>query len=238
MVIFFVNPRAEAEEEESVKRHQQVKPHRRDCPVNDHLAEVADEKVDGVDEKQILHRLRKGINGVEYCGNVHQKLGEHAPKVLHITEKHMQRRQHQPHTEVEYQQHEHRVDERGELPRESDAVEKAEHKKHHERQQEVNKGLASARKDEKVLRHIDFGEYGGIVQQRKHALRGRFVEKREYDIAAEKVSRVMLNRSAEKVSEHHAHYEQCQQRVQNAPRHAERRALVLGDKVAPYQLFQ
>lgn len=185
-----------------------------------------------------MHRFREGFDRVKNCGNVHQKLGEHAPKVLHVAEKHMQCRQHQPHAEVEYQQHEHGVDKSDKLPRKGDAVKKAEHKKHHERQQEVDKGLASTRKDEKVLRHIDLGEYGGIVQQRKHALRGRFVEKREHDVAAEKVGRVMLNRRAEKVREHHAHYQQRQQRVQNAPRHAEHRALVLGDKVALYQLFQ
>lgn len=48
----------------------------------------------------------------------------------------------------------------------------------------------------------------------------------------------MLDRAAEEVRKDNAHYKQREQRVQNAPRHTEHRALILRDKVTLYQLFQ
>lgn len=124
---------------------------------------------------------------------------ENRPKILDIPEKDVQGRQHQADAESERHQHEHGIDKREELPRESDAVEQAQNEENGEREEEVDKGLACAGEDKDILRHVDLGEYRRIDAKREHPLRRGLVEKREYDVAAEKIGRVMLDRAAEEV---------------------------------------
>lgn len=138
MVVLLVHPAAQAQHDQHVRQHQQMEPDCGDRGLDDDLAEVTDEQIDRIDEKQALDRIVVLFNGVEDGGHVHQQLGEHGPQVLNVPKEHKQRRQDQPHADVEQYQQGDGVQQENQLPGEGDAVQHTEHKEHAQGQAEIN----------------------------------------------------------------------------------------------------
>ena len=237
-VVLLIHPAAQTQHRRSVEQHQQMEPHGGDGGIDDDLAEVADEQIDGVGQKQALHRVAVMVDGVENGGHIHQQLGEDAPQILDIPEEHEQRRQDQPHAYVEQRQTKDGVEQQDKAPGEDDAVQHAEQEKDAQRQGKVDQRLDVFGEQEQVFRHVDLGENGGVACQRGHALTGGFVEVGKHQVAAEQVGGIVLHAPAKELGEHQTHHQQHQQRRQHAPRHAQHGAFIFLLEVALHQLFK
>ena len=77
-----------------------------------------------------------------------------------------------------------------------------------------------------------------VAHQGGHALIGRIIEEGKDQVAAEKVGRIVCRSASEEIGENQPHDQQGQQRRQNAPRHAQYRALVFCFEVAFDQLLK
>lgn len=180
----------------------------------------------------------KGINRVENCRHVQQKLGQHGPQILHVSKEHVQRRKEKSHAEVEHQQHDDWVKKRKELPCKCDAVNRAEQEKHQKRQGKVDQRLRVFRQKKQIFGDVDLGKDRRVADQRHQSLGGRLAEKAEDNGTAEEIGGIVRDRAAEEVAEDDAHDQQCHQRVQNTPGCAEKAALILSVKVSLDQLFK
>lgn len=204
-VVLLVHPAPDAQHDGHVRQHQQVEPHRGYGGLDDDLAEVADEQVHRVEEEQMLRHRGVAVDGIENCRHIHQKLGEHAPQVLDIPEKDKQRREDQPHADVEQHQQGHGVKQEDDLPGECDTVQEAKEDEHDHGQAEVDEGLDIFGKEEQILGHIDLGEDGGVAHEGGHSLTRGFIEIGENQVPAEQVGGIVLHVPPEKLGKHQAH---------------------------------
>jgi len=65
MVIFLVNPGANAQSNQRVSSRQQMKLQRGDRRINDNLSKITDIQINGVQKEQILNRLTVTINCIK-----------------------------------------------------------------------------------------------------------------------------------------------------------------------------
>lgn len=172
MVTSLVYQRSDAEGEQSISHSQKVELQGGNLIVYDHKSEILDINVDGVAKEQTLHGGGKGVNGVEDSGHVHQKHGEHAPKILHIAEEYEEGGEDQTHAEVEDDQGDDGNDQQKERPGEADAVDNAEDEEDAESQPEVDQRGNVPREEEEVFRNVDLGEDSRVGDQRAHSAAG------------------------------------------------------------------
>ena len=76
-VVLFIDPAADAQDDDDVRRHEQVEPDGGDRCFDDDLSEIADEKIDWIEEEEIADHGAVVVYSVEDGGHVHQQLGEH-----------------------------------------------------------------------------------------------------------------------------------------------------------------
>jgi len=226
VIILFVHPAANTQHDQHIGSREQVEPHSGNGGLDDDLAEVADEQVYRVEQKQVLHQGAVAVDVVENGGHVHQKLGKDRPQVLNVPEKDEQSRQDQSNANVEQHQTADGVQQQNKLPRERDVVQHAEQEKHAQGQPKVNEGLHVLGQQEQVLGHVNFCENARIAHEGGHTLTGGLVEVGEYQIATEQIGGVVGHIPAKKLREDQPHDQQSQQRGQHAPGHAQNRALV------------
>ena len=69
-------------------------------------------------------------------------------------------------------------------------------------------------------------------------MRGGLVEKRKYQVSAEKVGRIVLDSASENFRKHKAHDKQHKKRREHTPAHSENGALVFFLEIALYELFK
>ena len=238
VVVLLVYPAADPEEQQRLKGHQEMVLRRGNGPVDHDQAEIADEEIDRVRQKSALDCGAVIVHGIEDRGHVHDELSGNAPEILHVPEEDIQRREDHAHAEIEEQKKDDRVNEHNQPPREGDMVQNAEEKEHDQGQAEVDEALDVFGHQEQILRHIDLRKDGGVAQKRGHALVRGFAEEGEDQVAAEQIGRVMRGAAPEKLGEHQAHDQQHQQRRQDAPGHAQHRALIFGFEVAFDQLLK
>jgi hypothetical protein len=125
---------------------------------------------------------------------------------LHIAEEHEQRRKNKTDAEIKDNHTEYRNYEHKERPRKRHAVYNTEDEEHRESKPEVYKRGNVLREQEKIFRNVYLGEYPRVREKRTHAAVRRVCEKREDDITAEKIDRIMRLISSEEVGENEAHY--------------------------------
>ena len=142
-----------------------MKPHTRNRVFQHNLAEIADVKVDGVEEEEIPRHRRKGVNGIEDGGHIHQKLREHRPQILHVPEKDKQGGENQPHADVKKHQRKDGDQQQHKFPRECNIVDDTEHEEHDEHKAEIDERLHVFGKQEQILRNVYFCENGNIPHE-------------------------------------------------------------------------
>ena len=98
-------------------------------------------------------------------------------------------------------------------------VENTKQKKNDQDQQKIDQALDIFREEKKIFRDVDLSKDRGIIDQRSHTLPRRFTEIIENDYTTEEVSRVMRGIPSKEDREDHAHDQQLEQRVQDAPCH-------------------
>ena len=76
-VVLFIDPAADAQDDDDVRRHEQVEPDCGDGGLNDYFSEIADEEVDRIEEEEVADHGAVVVYSVEDGGHVHQQLGEH-----------------------------------------------------------------------------------------------------------------------------------------------------------------
>ena len=209
-VVLFVDPATDAQDDDDVRRHEQVEPDCGYCSFDDDLSEIADEKIDWIEEEEIADHGAVVVYGVEDGGHVHQQLGEHRPKVLDIPEKDEECGEDETHPDVKQDQAADGVHQQDEFPGEGDIVQDAEHEKHTEGQAEVDEGLDILGEQEKVFWDVDLGEDAGIAHEGLHALAGGFTEAGKDQVPAKEVGGVIGGVPAEELGENQAHDQQRQ----------------------------
>lgn len=238
MVVFLIHPTAQAKYQRHIKGHQQMEPKGGYSSLNDDLPKVADKKVHRVQKEGVLNQGAVAVNGVENGRHIHQQLGEYAPKILNVPEKHIQRRQDQPHADVEADQKANGVEQQNPPPGEGDPVQNAKQHEHAQGQPKVDEALNIFGKQEQILGHIHLSKNPGIGQQRTHSLACGFVEKGENQVAAKQVNGVMLHVPTKKLSKHQPHHQQHEQRRQHAPGHPQHRALIFLFEISLHQFLK
>lgn len=196
-VVLFVDPAADAQDDDNVRRHEQVEPDCGYCSFDDDFSEIADEKIDWIEEEEIADHGAVVVYGVEDGGHVHQQLGEHRPEVLDISEKDEEGGEDEAHPDVKQDQAADRVHQQDEFPGEGDIVQDAEHEKHTEGQAEVDEGLDILGEQEKVFWDVDLGEDAGIAHEGGHSLRSRFIKIRKNKVSAKQISCIVRGISTE-----------------------------------------
>lgn len=195
-------------------------------------------KVDGVEEEEIPRHRRKGVNGIEDGGHIHQKLREHRPQILHVPEKDKQGGENQPHANIEQQQRDNRDQKQHKFPRKCNIVDNTKHEEHDKHKAEIDERLHVFGKQEQILRDIYFCEDPRVSYQRRHALAGGLTKIRKDKVAAEQIGGVVLHGAPEKLGKHHAHDKQLEKRRKNTPRHAEHGTFVFFLEVSLDELFK
>ena len=109
MVLFFVNHISQSNYNQRIKCHQRVEAYRRNDTIQNNLSEIADEKIDRIQKKQVLCYNWISVNRIEDCRKIHQKLGEYRPKILQIPEKDIHCRQNHAHANIKNQQKQDRI---------------------------------------------------------------------------------------------------------------------------------
>ncbi len=212
MVVFLIHPTAQAKYQRHIKGHQQMEPKGGYSSLNDNLPKVADKKVHRVQKEGVLNQWAVAVNCVENGRHIHQQLGEYAPKILNVPEEHIQRRQDQPHADVEADQKANGIEQQNPPPGEGDPVQNAKQHEHAQGQPEVDEALNIFGKQEQILGHIHLSKDAGIVQKRTHALARGFIEKGKDQVSTEQVNGVVLHIPTKKLSKHQLHHQQRKQR--------------------------
>jgi len=170
VVVLFVHPKPDAKYDQHIGSHKQVKPDRRDGGLDDDFAEVADKQVYWVEQEQVLYHGAVPVDAVKDGGHIHQQLGEHRPQVLDVPEEDEQRRQDQPHTDIEQHQTANGIEQQNEFPSERDSVQRAEQEEYAQGKPEVDQSLHVLRKQKQVLGHVHLGEDARVAHEGGHAL--------------------------------------------------------------------
>lgn len=238
MVVLLIHPAAQAKHQRHIKGHQQMEPKGGYSSLNDDLSEVADKKVHRVQKEGILNQWAVAVNGVENGRHIHQQLGEYAPKILNVPEEHIQRRQDQPHADVEADQKANGIEQQNPPPGKGYSVQNAEQHEHAQSQPKVDEALDIFGEQEQILGHIYFGKNPGIVQKRTHALACGFIEKGEDQVSTEQVNGVMFHISTKELGKYQTHHQQRKQRRQNTPGHPQHRALVFLFEISLHQFLK
>ena len=139
MVEFFVYERTESEGDKGITYWEKSELYRRHAVVYYYESEIFDVDVKGIQKEEPLHCFGEFVESIEYSRHIHEKHCENAPKVLHISEKYVQRREYESKTDVEYYQADRRNDKCEKAPVEAHPVNNAENDKHYERQTEIYK---------------------------------------------------------------------------------------------------
>ena len=71
-IIFLIHQASNCDNDEDVGQHQQMEPNGGDGRINDNLSEIADEKIDRVQQKKILNQWGIGLDRIEHSRQVHQ----------------------------------------------------------------------------------------------------------------------------------------------------------------------
>ena len=204
-VVLFIDPAADAQDDDNVRRHEQVEPDCGDGGFDDYFSEIADEEVDRIEKEEVADHGTVVVYGVEDGGHVHQQLGEHWPKVLDIPKKDEEGGEDEAHPDVKQDQAADGVDQQDEFPGEGDIVQDAEHEEHAEGQAEIDEGLDILGEQEKVFWDVDLGEDAGVAHEGLHALAGGFAEAGKNKVSAKEVGGVVRGVSAEELGENQAH---------------------------------
>lgn len=212
MVVLLIHPTAQAKHQRHIKGHQQMEPKGGYSSLNDDLPKVADKKVHRVQKEGVLNQGAVAVNGVENGRHIHQQLGEYAPKILNVPEKHIQRRQDQPHADVEADQKANGIEQQNPPPGEGDPVQNAKQHEHAQGQPEVDEALNILGKQKQILGHIHLSKDAGIGQQAGHSLACGFIEEGEDQVSTEQVNGVVLHIPTKKLSKHQLHHQQRKQR--------------------------
>lgn len=205
---------------------------------DDDFSEIADKKIDWIDQKRILRRSAETVDAVENGGHVHKQLRKNGPQILNVAEKNEQGRQHQPHADVEQHQQRYGIEKKDELPRESNMVDQTKNEKDDKSQAKIDEGLTVFGEEKQILGDVDLGKDRGVAEERRHPLRCGLVEVGEDKIAAEQVSGVVQHGAAEKVGEDKPHDQQHRQRRKNAPSHSENGSFVFFLEIALHQFLK
>ena len=128
----------------------------------------------------MLNCVAVTVNSVEDGGHIHQQLSKHRPQILYVSEKYKQRRQDQPHADVEEHQTSDGIQQQDELPSKRDIIQYAEHEEHAQRQSEVDECLDVLGEQEQIFGYVDLGKDCCIAHQRGHPLPGRLAEIAEH----------------------------------------------------------
>ena len=204
-VVFFVDPAADTQDDDNVRRHEQVEPDCGDGGLDDYFSKVADEEVDRIEKEEVADHGTVVVYGIEDGGHVHQQLSEHRPEILDIPEKDEEGGEDEAHPDIKQDQAANWVHQQDEFPGEGDVVQDAEHEKHAEGQAEIDEGLDILGEQEKVLGDIHLGEDARIAHEGLHALAGGFAEAGKDQVPAKEVGGVMGGVSAEELGENQAH---------------------------------
>lgn len=172
MVLLFVDQAAHQQRQRRVKQQQQMELHGGNRAMEHDLAHILDRAVHRIAQEQPLHRRRVAVHRIENGGHIHQQHGEHVVQIRDVPEKHEQRRQDQPHADVEDHQAEDRIENRDEFPGERHAVDRRKQEEHQQRQAEVDDRRHVLRQQEDVFRHVDLREDVLVRHQRVHAAVG------------------------------------------------------------------
>lgn len=207
MVIAFVHIAPHRQHRQRIECRQQMELRCWDNAVDDDLSEIPDIEIDGVDQKQTLYPIGKGIDGIEDGRHPHDELGQNAPQVLHIAEKDEQRRQDQPHAQIEDHQTHDGIEQQNELPRERDTIQCRKSEEDQQRQPKVDKGGHVLRQQEQVLRHIHLGKYTGVAHKGVHAKVGGIGKVGEHQLTGKQVNHIVVHVVAKKVAEYQPHDE-------------------------------
>lgn len=140
MVLLLVHQPAKQQRQRRIGRQQQMELRGGDHAIQHHQAHILDRAVHRVEQKHPLNRRRIAVHRVEDRRHIHQQHRKHVVQVRNIPEKHEQRRQNQPHADVEDHQAEDRIEDRDEFPGERHAVDRREQEEHQQRQAEVDDG--------------------------------------------------------------------------------------------------
>lgn len=204
-----------------------MKPYRRNRCLNHNFPEVPDKQIHRVEQEQVADHRTVVVDGVKNSGHIHQQHGKHAPEILDVPEEHKQGRKDQAHANVEQHQKANGVEQAHQLPCKCDVIHYAEYKEYTQSQAKVDERLDVLREKKQVFWHIDLGKDPGVAHERGHALAGRLVEVRKYQITAEEVGGIVGGSPSKKLGEYQPHNQQGQQGGQYTPGHPQHCSLIL-----------
>ena len=154
MVFLLIDQSTDCKGKQRVENAEQGDPEGRHDPVDNGDTEELDITVNRIDIEDIFQYAElRGI--VENRGHIHQQLSENGPKILHVTEEHEERRQNQPHSDIENDQAGDRDEKRQKDGAERDAVDETEKQKYEKRQSEVDQRRYGSGEQEEVFRYVD-----------------------------------------------------------------------------------
>ena len=205
----------------------------RDAPHHG-TAEACDVPVHGIQLDDLLHvepANGKGHLGgvVEDGGKIQQCGDEHAPDVHDIPEEHGGRCQKQAHAQTEEEQRHQRVDRLNEGQVEGCTGKDHDQQQRYKAEHAVHHGKAALFQREDILGDIHLFEQGRSAQHTAHAGGGGLVEEVEQQLAAHQEHGKVVDAAAAHVhqtAEHGPVHKAHEQRVQNAPHHAQHAAAV------------
>ncbi len=238
MVVLFVHVSPHRKGSQRIRRSQQMESQRRDRSINHDLPEIADIQIDRIRQKQELRRLAVGIYRIEDRGQPHQQLGQDPPQVLHVPEEHEQCRQNQPHSQIEHDHADYRIDQQQEFPGERNPIKGRKRKKDQQGQPEVDERRHILGKQKQILGNIHLGKDPCVPYQRGHPQIGGICEIRKHQLSGEQIDHIMVDIVAKQVAEHQPHNQQVHQRGQDAPRHPQDRPLIFFCEIPLHQLSE
>ena len=238
MVFRLVHQGSDSEEDEGEGENKKVDFKAWNGTVYNRGSEIGDKKIYRVQVEYSLYPKGEGVHSIEYRRQIHKQLHEYSPKILNVLEKYEERRENKSNADIEYHEENDRVEKQEKRPRKGNSVYHAEKEEYQKSDAEIYQRLKIFRQKEKIFRHVYLGENGSIAKKTRHSLRGRLVKVGENEVAAEKVSRVMLHTAPEELSKNQAHNEEHKKRRKHAPAHTQNRTLIFFLKMALYQLLE
>ena len=178
---------------------------------------------------------------VEDGGEIQQRGDEHAPDVHDIPEEHRSRRQEHTDPETEEEQGHQRVQRFKNSQMEGRAGKDHDQQQRHKAEHAVHHGKTAFFQREDILGDIHFFQQRGGAEHAAHAGGGSFVEEVEQQLTAHQKDGKVVDAAAPHIhqaAEHRPVHKAHQQRVQNAPHHAQHAAAVFQLEITGNQVLQ
>lgn len=231
MVVLFVNPTSDAQNNQSVEGAKAMVCQTRNVSVNHNDTEILDIAEYWIAQEQALNHRRVTVDLIKYCGHIHEQQGKDIIQIPGVPKENKQCRQDQAHANVKYDQTDDRVNQRKEMATEPDPVNGGKNKEYNQRQTKIDQRRYIFGKEEHIFGNVDFCNNTAVGHQCVHTTGGGLLKIGVYQVSAKQIGGIVLHVAAKKMGKHQPHNQQCQQRRHDAPAHSENCALVFLLKV-------